>query len=160
MAKPPEYDTRPQFFVKMFKDGNYDCTPVTKGREELDQNTMELEYIPEPPTEDEKIEYALTQPNVMSLMLTDEQKLGVATSIVQHPDFIMPVVFDPNGNRVHDDPEYFFKTPAKPVIWTLKRGSPDEAIAEAQGYLKQMVDSGKWDMVVAVYKAQYNVVEV
>jgi len=62
--------------------------------------------------------------------------------------------------RVHSDPEYFFKTPCKPVIWTWKRGTEEEAITEADSYRKKMIDSGKWDMVVAVYKQQYNVREV
>jgi len=73
---------------------------------------------------------------------------------------VLPNAWNPNVTRVHDDPEYFLKSPAKPVIWTLKRGTEEEAIAEAQAYLKQMIDSGKWDMVIAVYKEQYNVVEV
>jgi len=159
MAEKTEYDPRPQFFVKMFKDGTYDCKSMD-GRGELDQNTMELEYPVSESSEEEKIKYALTMPDINGFNGSNEIKTMMAKERIVAPDFVLPNAWNPNVTRVHDDPEYFLKSPAKPVIWTLKRGTEEEAIAEAQAYLKQMIDSGKWDMVIAVYKKQYNVVEV
>lgn len=160
MVGKPEYDSRTQYFVKMFKDGLYVCDPVPAGREDIDQNTMELEYEVPEPTEEEKIKYALTMSDINGFNGSDEIKTMMAKERIVGPDFVLPNAWNPNVTRVHDDPEYFLKSPAKPVIWTLKRGTEEEAIAEAQAYLKQMIDSGKWDMVIAVYKEQYNVVEV
>jgi hypothetical protein len=55
MAQNQGTDPRPQYFIKMYKDGTHNCELVPKGREEIDQCTMELEYIPQPPTDEEKI---------------------------------------------------------------------------------------------------------
>jgi hypothetical protein len=150
-------DPRPLYFVKMFKDGTYECNLAD--REELEQSTMELEYIPQPPTENEKIQYALNSEPVKCMVLPDEQKLQIAKMIAGSSGFVIPITFDPNVSRVHEDPEYFFKTPAKPVIWCWKNGSQQEAISEAESYRQKMLSSGKWDKVVTVYKEQYNVVE-
>lgn len=159
MAEKQKTDPRSQYFVKMFKDGAYVCVLVPAGREDNDQNTMELEYEVPGPTEEEKIKYALTMPDINGFNGSNEIKTMMAKERIVEPDFVLPNAWNPNITRVHEDPEYFLKSPAKPVIWTLKRGTEAEAIAEAQAYLKQMVDSGKWDMVIAVYKEQYNVVE-
>lgn len=160
MAEKQKTDPRSQYFVKMFKDGSYVSDPVPAGREDDDQNTMELEYKVPDPTEEEKIKYALTMPDIGGFNGSDEIKTIMAKERITSPDFVLPNAWNPNVTRAHADPEYFFKSPAKPIIWTLKRGTEAEAIAEAQAYLKQMVDSGKWDMVIAVYKEQYNIVEV
>jgi hypothetical protein len=158
MAQNQGTDPRPQYFIKMFKDGTYDCTLVEKGREEIDQCTMELEYIPQPPTDEEKIAYALTIEPLISLHVSEDIKRAAAAQIIMNPSFTVPA-FDPNASRVHNDPTYFFVTPAKPVIWCWKRGSPEEAIAEAEAYRKQMIESGEWDNNVKRYKEQYNVLE-
>jgi hypothetical protein len=149
-------DPRPLYFVKMFKDGSFTCQLAD--RQELEHSTMELEYIPPPPTDEEKIEYALTIEPLKSMMVSEDIKRAAAAQIIMNPSFKVPV-FDPNATRVHDDPEYFFKTPAKPCIWTWKRGTRDEVIAEAEAYRQKMIASGKWDMVIKVYEEQYNVVE-
>lgn len=158
-AKQADYDPRPQYFVKMFKDGSYTAIEIPKGKEELDQSTMELEYLPQLPSEEEKIEYALTLPEITTLGISDDLKRQIAQQLILKDDFSMPV-FDPNSSRVHTDPEYFFKVPCKPVIWTWKRGSQEDAVAEAEKYRQKMLSSGKWDIVVKVYKEQYNLVEV
>jgi hypothetical protein len=90
--------------------------------------------------------------------VSDDIKRMAAAQIIMNPSFKIPA-FDPNFSRVNDDPTYFFVTPCKPCIWCWKRGSPEEAIAEAEKYRQKMISSGKWDMVVKVYKEQYNVVE-
>jgi hypothetical protein len=158
-ATPTQYDPRPQHFIKMFKDGTYDCTLVPKGREELDQCTMELEYVPQPPTDEEKIKYQVEKFKRQNMLLSDETLVSMAKEVIRHPNFNMPAAFDPNASRVHDDPTYFFVTPAKPVIWCWKRGSPEEAKAEADAYRNMMIESGEWDNVVKRYKEQYNVLE-
>ena len=158
MAVKPEYDPRPQFFVKMYKDGTYDCKSMD-GRGELDQNTMELEYPVPESSDEEKIKYALMMPDINGFNGSNEMKIMMAKERITKSDFVLPNGWNPNITRVHEDPEYFFKTLAKPVIWTLRRGTEAEAIAEAQAYFKHMVDSGKWDTAIAVYKEQYNVVE-
>ena len=179
-----------QYFVKMFKDGSYKIKPVPDKLAEIDQSTMELEYFPPPPTEQEKVNYALGLPEVAGLQIPDDLKRQVAIELIKKPDFVMPV-FDPNASRVHPDPEYFFKTPCVPVIWTFYTGMDKmnteddvayqrriekEAIAEAEKYRQEMlkkivvydypdpgikdrIETTKWDMVVKVYKEQYNVLE-
>lgn len=159
MVGKPEYDSRTQYFVRMFKDGNYVCDPVPVGREDYDQNTMELDYEVTEPTDEDKIKYALTMPDINGFDGSNKIKNLMAKERVGKSDFSIPNAWNPNVTRVHEDPEYFFKTPARPIIWTLKRGTEEEAIAEAQTYLKNTVDSGKWDLAIAVYKEQYNVVE-
>jgi hypothetical protein len=156
IAQPQPIDPRPLYFVKMFKDGSFTCQLAD--RQEAEQCTMELEYIPQPPTLEEKIAYALTLPVVKGMEISDDLKRQVATQIAQGSSFTIPT-FDPNASRVHADPEYFFKTPAKPCIWCWKRGTQEEAIATAEAYRQKMLSSGKWDMVVKVYKEQYNVME-
>jgi hypothetical protein len=163
MAQNQGIDHRPQHFVKMFKDGTHNCELVPKGREEIDQCTMELEYIPQPPTDEEKIAYALTIEPLISLHVSEDIKRAAAAQIIMNPSFTVPA-FDPNASRVHNDPTYFFVTPAKPVIWCWKRGTQEEAIATAEAFrqerLKVMKNGkSKWDMTVEVYKQQYNVVE-
>lgn len=160
ISTQPQEKTTNQYFVKMTKDGTVlEASVVPSGKQEIDQSTMELEYIPQAPTTQEKINYALTLPEIAGLSISEELKKQVAQEFILKSDFEMPV-FDPNKSRVHDDPEYFFKTPCYPVVWTFKTGTQEEAIAVADAYRKKMLDSGKWDMVVAVYKQQYNVQEV
>jgi hypothetical protein len=159
IAQQQPIDPRPLYFVKMFKDGSYTCTLAD--RQEDEQCTMELEYIPQPPTDEEKIQYAIqNEPVILNLPATFSMdiKRSMAVEIIKGyaPDMVL---FDPNASRVHDDPTYFFKTPAKPVIWCWKRGTQEEAIATAEAYRQKMLGSGKWDMVVKVYKEQYNVME-
>lgn len=157
-AEIPKRDTGTQYFVKMSKDGTVlSCEVSTFG--DIDQNTMELDYPVPEPMDEEKIKYALTMPDINGFNGSNEIKKAMAEERMAKPDFVIPNTWNPNITRVHEDPEYFFKTPARPVIWTLKRGTEEEAIAEAKAYLKTMIDSGKWDMVIAVYKEQYNVVE-
>lgn len=165
MVGKPEYDSRTQYFVKMFKDGSYVCDPVPAGREDHDQNTIELEYEVPEPTDEEKIKYALTMPDINGFNGSNKIKTMMAKERIAEPEFVLPNAWNPNVTRVHDDPEYFLKSPAKPVIWSLKRGTEEEAIAEAEAYRQSMLEplkSGvsKWDMVIAVYKEQYNVSEV
>ena len=163
-ADKPEYDPRQQYFVKMFKDGTYKCEQVSLSMKDFDQNTLELEYpIPEP-TEEEKIKFALTIPEINILTVSDDVKRQVAKEYISKSDFVLPNPYNPNITRVHDDPEYFFQTPARPIIWTLKKGTENEAIAEAEAYRQLMLKPlktgiSKWDMVIAVYKEQYNVQE-
>lgn len=143
----------------MAKDGTVlEASGVPAGKQELDQSTMELEYIPQAPTEQEKINYALGLPEIAGLPISEELKKQVAQEYILKPDFVMSV-FDPNKSRVNQDPEYFFKTPCFPVIWTWKTGTETEAISEAEAYRQKMLRSGKWDLVVTVYKQQYNVQE-
>jgi hypothetical protein len=167
-SQPTQYDPRPQYFVKMLKDGTViSCELVARGREEADQNTMELEYLPQPLTDEEKIKFQVEVFKAQKMLLSDDMLLVMAKESIKHPDFKMPDKTDYNslvGARVHDDPEYFFKTPAKPVIWTFKRGTPEEAKGAAETYRQSMLKplksgQSKWDMVIAVYKQQYNVVE-
>ena len=159
ISTPTLGNTPTQFFVKMTKDGTVlEASGVPSGKQEIDQSTMELEYIPQPPTEQEKIDYAVSLPEIAGLPISDDLKLQVAQEYILKPDFEMPV-FDPNKSRVHDDPEYFFKTPCFPVIWTWKTGTQEEAVSEAEAYRQKMLRSGKWDIVVTVYKQQYNVQE-
>jgi hypothetical protein len=172
-----EIDPRPLYFVKMYKDGTFECSEVID-RGEPEQNSMELEYLPPDPTTEEKIKYALSLPKIRDLKVSDDLKLQVAQAEIEHPDFSIPKTFDPNVIRVHDDPDYFFKTPAKPVIWTWKRVEflkadgtlateaemKAQAVAEAEAFrqdrLKVMKNGKtKWDMTVEVYKQRYNVVE-
>ena len=122
MTTQDQSDPRPQYFVKICKDGSVlECSIVPKGKEELDQCTMELEYIPQPPTDEEKLAYALTLPEVAGLPVSGELKTQIAQEMILKPDFVMPA-FDPNFSRVNGDPDYFFKTPCKPVIWCWTRG--------------------------------------
>ena len=159
ISTPTPGNTQTQFFVKMTKDGTViEGSSVPTGKQELDQSTMELEYIPQAPTEQEKINYALGLPEIAGLPISDDLKKQVAEQYILKPDFEMPV-FDPNKSRVHADPEYFFKTPCVPVIWTWKTGTLEEAVSEAEAYRQKMLRSGKWDLVVTVYKQQYNVQE-
>lgn len=117
--------------VIMYKDGTYTCE--LDPRNEIEQNTMELEYIvPEGST------------------------------------------YDPNEIRSNPDPEYFYTTPARPVIWSwvkVNEVNSDgtvtstgdqiaQAVAKANLYRNTMISSGKWDLVVAAYKQQYNIIEV
>ena len=175
----PAFDLRPEYFVKMFKDGSYDVTLLPFTRAEAEHNTMELEYLIPEPTEEEKLQFALQDERIKTLPLADDQKREVAKQMIKAPDFEMLVTFDPNKTRAHDDPDYFFKTPCKPVIWSWVRvGKLDEngnlvpgsipasideqkaqAVAVANAYRESMITSGKWDMVVNVYKQQYNVIE-
>ena len=177
MTTQDQSDPRPQYFVKMCKDGSIlECSLIPKGKEELDQCTMELEYIPQNPTEEEKLAYALTLPEVAGLPVSGELKTQIAQEMILKPDFVMPA-FDPNFSRVHSNPNYFFETPCKPVIWCWKHGTEDEAKMESEAYRQKMLkkitvtdypDPGvsekretcRWDMVVEVYDKQYNLVEV
>ena len=55
ISTQPQEKTTNQYFVKMTKDGTVlEVSVVPSGKQEIDQSTMELEYIPQAPTTQEK----------------------------------------------------------------------------------------------------------